>query len=64
MILVFGVGFTLASPYFLTRPNLVDLVEACSMTTIPAAGVFVVLVPDACRTMMLSLSEKGRDGRC
>ena len=32
------------SPYFLTMPNLVDLVEAYSVTTILAAGVFVVLV--------------------
>src|SRR5262249_26956363 len=34
----------LASPYFLTVANLVDLVEAYSVTTILAAGVFVVLV--------------------
>ena len=33
-----------ASPYFLTLSNCVDLVEAYSVTTILAAGVFVVLV--------------------
>ena len=32
------------SPYFLTLSNLVDLIEAYSVTTILAAGVFVVLV--------------------
>lgn len=44
VILVAGAIFSLGSPYFLTWPNLVDLVEAYSVTTILAAGVFVVLV--------------------
>ena len=35
---------SLSSPHFLTLPNLVNLVEAYSVTTILAAGVFVVLV--------------------
>lgn len=36
--------FSVASPYFFTFPNAVDLIEAYSVTTILAAGVFVVLV--------------------
>ena len=36
--------FSLSSPYFLTLPNFVNLIEAYSVTTILAAGVFVVLV--------------------
>lgn len=43
-IVVTAIVFSIASPYFLTMPNLVDLVEAYSVTTILAAGVFVVLV--------------------
>jgi simple sugar transport system permease protein len=43
-ILLVAVIFSLASPYFLTLSNLADLVEAYSVTTILAAGVFVVLV--------------------
>jgi simple sugar transport system permease protein len=43
-IVVTAIILSLASPYFLTVPNLVDLVEAYSVTTILAAGVFVVLV--------------------
>ena len=39
-----SVILSLASPYFLTVPNLVNLVEAYSVTAILAAGVFVVLV--------------------
>jgi simple sugar transport system permease protein len=35
---------SLSSPYFLTAPNLVNLVEAYSVTAILAAGVLVVLV--------------------
>jgi len=42
--LVTAVILSLASPYFLTLPNLVNLIEAYSVTTILAAGVFVVLV--------------------
>ena len=42
--LVTALILSLASPYFLTLPNLVNLVEAYSVTTILAAGVFVVLV--------------------
>jgi simple sugar transport system permease protein len=44
VILLLGVLLTLASPYFLTLSNLVDLVESYSVTAILALGVFVVLV--------------------
>jgi simple sugar transport system permease protein len=43
-IVITAIILSLASPYFLTVANLVDLVEAYSVTTILAAGVFVVLV--------------------
>jgi ribose/xylose/arabinose/galactoside ABC-type transport system permease subunit len=43
-IVITAIVLSLASPYFLTVPNLVDLFEAYSVTTILAAGVFVVLV--------------------
>lgn len=43
-ILATAVILSLSSPYFLTISNLVNLVEAYSVTTILAAGVFVVLV--------------------
>jgi simple sugar transport system permease protein len=43
-ILLIGVILSLSSPYFLTISNLVNLIEAYSVTTILAAGVFVVLV--------------------
>jgi len=43
-ILVTAVVFSLASPYFLTVSNFMNLIEAYSVTTILAAGVFVVLV--------------------
>ena len=43
-ILVTVVILSLSSPYFLTVSNLVNMVEAYSVTTILAAGVFVVLV--------------------
>jgi simple sugar transport system permease protein len=43
-ILVAGIALSLSSPYFLTIPNLVNLMEAYSVTTILAAGVLVVLV--------------------
>ncbi len=36
--------FSLSSPYFLTISNFVNLIEAYSVTTILAAGAFVVLV--------------------
>jgi simple sugar transport system permease protein len=42
--LVTGVILSLSSPYFLTLSNMVNLVEAYTVTTILAAGVFVVLV--------------------
>jgi simple sugar transport system permease protein len=42
--LVTAIVLTAASPYFLTLPNFVNLVEAYSVTTILAAGVLVVLV--------------------
>jgi simple sugar transport system permease protein len=44
VILLAAAIFSLSSPYFLTLSNAVDLVEAYSVTTILAAGVFVVLV--------------------
>jgi simple sugar transport system permease protein len=43
-IVITALVLSLSSPYFLTIPNLVDLIEAYSVTTILAAGVFVVLV--------------------
>jgi simple sugar transport system permease protein len=43
-MVITAIIFAFASPYFLTAPNLVDLMEAHSVTTILAAGVFVVLV--------------------
>jgi len=43
-IVITAIVISLSSPYFLTVPNLVDLIEAYSVTTILAAGVFVVLV--------------------
>jgi simple sugar transport system permease protein len=43
-IVVTAIVLSVASPYFLTVANLVDLIEAYSVTTILAAGVFVVLV--------------------
>ena len=44
VIVIVGIVFSLSSPYFLTLSNATDLVEAYSVTTILAAGVFVVLV--------------------
>jgi simple sugar transport system permease protein len=43
-ILVTAIVFSLSSPYFFTFSNLVNLIEAYSVTTILAAGAFVVLV--------------------
>jgi len=43
-ILVTAIVFSLLSPYFFTLSTLVNLVEAYSVTTIFAAGAFVVLV--------------------
>jgi simple sugar transport system permease protein len=43
-ILVTAIVFSLSSPYFFTLSNLVNLIEAYSVTTILAAGAFVVLV--------------------
>lgn len=43
-ILAAAVVFSLSSPYFLTVSNFVNLIEAYSVTTILAAGAFVVLV--------------------
>jgi len=43
-IIVTGIILSLSSPYFLTVSNFVNLVEAYSVTTILAAGAFVVLV--------------------
>jgi simple sugar transport system permease protein len=44
VILLLGVILSLASPYFLTLQNVVDLIESYSVTTVLALGVFVVLV--------------------
>ena len=44
VIAIFVVIFSIGSPYFFTLPNFADLIEAYSVTTILAAGVFVVLV--------------------
>ena len=43
-IVVTCVILSLASPYFLTLPNFMNLIEAYSVATILAAGVMVVLV--------------------
>ena len=43
-ILLTGIVFSVSSPYFLTLSNFVNLVEAYSVTTVLAAGAFVVLV--------------------
>lgn len=43
-VLLTVIVFSLSSPYFLTIPNFVNLIEAWSVTTILAAGAFVVLV--------------------
>lgn len=44
VILLLGAVLTVATPYFLTLQNLVDLIESYSVTTVLALGVFVVLV--------------------
>lgn len=44
VIIVISLIFSFASPYFLTLSNATDLIEANSVNTILAAGVFVVLV--------------------
>jgi simple sugar transport system permease protein len=44
VIIVAATVFSVISPYFLTPPNIADLIEAYAVTTILAAGVFVVLV--------------------
>ena len=44
VIVLVAVAFSLASPVFLTLPNVVDLLDSYAVTTILAAGVFVVLV--------------------
>lgn len=44
VILIVALVFSLSSPYFLTLSNATDLIEGHSVTTILAAGVFVVLV--------------------
>jgi len=41
---VICIVFALSTPYFLTVPNVVNLIQAYSVTTILAAGAFVVLV--------------------
>lgn len=44
IILVLCLGFSFASPYFFSVSNATDLLESYAVTTILAAGVFVVLV--------------------
>src|SRR5262245_18772432 len=44
VIIVAGAVFSLSTPYFLTLSNAVDLIDTYAVTTILAAGVFVVLV--------------------
>ena len=44
VIVIVAIVFSISSPYFLTLSNASDLIEAYSVTTILAAGVFVVLV--------------------
>jgi simple sugar transport system permease protein len=44
VIIVAGAIFSLSTPYFLTLSNVVDLIDTYAVTTILAAGVFVVLV--------------------
>ena len=44
VIIVAAAIFSLSTPYFLTLSNVVDLVDTYAVTTILAAGVFVVLV--------------------
>ena len=44
VILLLGAILTVASPYFLTLSNIVDLIESYSVTAVLALGVFVVLV--------------------
>lgn len=44
IIVLTSTVFALRTPYFLTLPNIADLIEAYSVTAILAAGVFVVLV--------------------
>jgi simple sugar transport system permease protein len=44
VILIAGAIFSFLTPHFLTLSNAVDLIEAYAVTTILAAGVFVVLV--------------------
>ena len=44
VIVIVSLFFSFSSPYFLTLSNASDLIEAYSVTTILAAGVFVVLV--------------------
>ncbi len=44
VIIVAILIFSVSSPYFLTLSNTADLIESYSVTTILAAGVFVVLV--------------------
>ena len=44
VILLLGAILTVASPYFLTLSNFVDLIESYSVTAVLALGVFVVLV--------------------
>ncbi|MEJ1160317.1 ABC transporter permease [Prosthecomicrobium sp. N25] len=44
VILLLGAVWSLLTPWFLTLPNAVDILETWSVTTILALGVFVVLV--------------------
>ncbi|HEY7384739.1 MAG TPA: ABC transporter permease [Beijerinckiaceae bacterium] len=44
VVLLLAAFWSLMTPYFLTVPNFVDIMETWSVTTILALGVFVVLV--------------------
>lgn len=44
VVIVVGICLSVASPYFLTLSNFVDLIETYSVTAIFAMGLFVVLV--------------------
>lgn len=44
VIVILGAVWSILTPYFLTIPNVVDIMETWSVSTILALGVFVVLV--------------------
>jgi len=60
IIVLLCVLFGLASPFFLTLPNFADLIEAYSVTTILAAGVFVVLVSGGIDISFAAVASAGQ----